>query len=116
MVKVRLRSLLGGSEADGSGAGQAVQKRPARSNRYPAVTIVCPGKCCAAVKSLAGKRFLARSAPSLPLTGCSLANQCKCSFRKYDDRRDETRRLPGELSKWYGGAEKRRSRGRRGVD
>jgi len=116
MVKTKLRSLLGWPEAGASGAERAVEKKPVRPNRYQAVTIVCAGKCCAAVKSLAGQRLLAGSAPSLPLPACSLANQCKCSFRKYDDRRDESRRLPGELSRWYGGAEKRRSRGRRGID
>jgi|SRR6185312_7207817 len=116
MVKAAWRGLLSRSEADASGAGKASQKKPVRPNRYQAVTVVCPAKCCAAVKSLAGQRFLARNAPSLPLPACSLSNQCRCSFRKYDDRRDESRRLPGELSKWYGGTEKRRSRGRRGVD
>lgn len=116
MVTARLRGLLGRSEADASGAEKTLQKKAARPNPYQAVTVVCPGKCCAAVKVLAGQRFLARSAPSLPLPACSLANQCRCSFRKYDDRRDENRRLQGELSKWYGGAEKRRFRGRRGID
>src|SRR6185312_10613023 len=116
MVKTKLRGLLGWSESGASGAARAVAKKPARPSRYQAVTIVCPGKCCAAVKSLAGQRFLAGSAPSLPLPACSLSNQCKCRFRKYDDRREENRRLPGELSRWYGGAEKRRSRGRRGID
>jgi hypothetical protein len=116
IVKAGLRGLLGLSAADAAGAAKAPAKKPVRPNRYQAVTIVCPGKSCPAVKSLAGQRFLAGGAPSLPLSACSLSGQCKCSFRKYDDRRDESRRLPGELSKWYGGSEKRRSRGRRGVD
>lgn len=116
MVKAAFRGLLGWSEADASGGAKASPKKPARPNRYQAVTVVCPAKCCAAVKSLARQKILARSAPSLPLPACSMSNDCGCSFRKYDDRRDESRRLPGELSKWYGGAEKRKSRGRRGVD
>lgn len=116
MVTARLRGLLGWSEAEASGSPKASQKKSVRANRYQAVTVVCPGKCCAAAKALTGKRILARSAPTLPLPACSLADQCRCSFRKYDDRRDENRRLPGELTKWYGGAEKRISRGRRGAD
>jgi hypothetical protein len=116
MVKARLRGLLGWPEADASEAKRALAKKPTRLNRYQAVSIVHAGKCCAAVKSLAGQRFLACSAPSLPLPTCSLSNQCKCSFQKHDDRRDNDRRLPGEMSKWYGGAEKRRSRGRRRAD
>lgn len=116
MVKARLRGLLGLSEAVASEVDGALKKKPARSNRYQAVSVAHGGKCCAAVKSLAGQRFLAGSAPSLPLPACSMSNQCKCSFRKYDDRRDDDRRLPGEMTKWYGGAEKRGSRGRRRVD
>jgi hypothetical protein len=116
MVKDRLRGLLGRPGAEASGAKGALEKKPERPNRYQAVSIAYPGKCCAAVKALAGQRFLAGSAPSLPLPTCSLANQCKCAFQKYDDRRDDNRRSPGEMSKWYGGAEKRRSRGRRQVD
>ena len=116
MVKARLRGLLGWPEAEASGAKKALEKKPGSLNRYQAVSIVCASQCCAAVKSLAGQRFLARSAPSLPLPACSRSNQCKCTFQKYDDRREDDRRLPGEKSKWYGGAEKRRSRDRRRVD
>lgn len=116
MAKARLRGLLGRPEAEASGPKRALEKKPERPNRYQAVTIVYASKCCTAVKALAGQRFLACSAPSLPLPACSLSNQCKCSFQKYDDRRDDNRRLPGEKNKWYGGAEKRRSRGRREAD
>lgn len=116
MVKARLLSVLGLPEAEGSGAKRVPDKKPGRSNRYQAVSIAHGSKCCAAVKALAGQRLLAGSAPSLPLPTCSLAHQCKCCFRKYDDRRDDNRRLPGEMTKWYSGAEKRRTRGRRQVD
>ena len=91
--------------------------RQVRPNRYQSVSIAHASKCCAAVKALAGQRFLAANAPSLPLPSCTLASQCKCKFQKYDDRRDDDeRRLPGTASKWYGGSEKRRSRGRRDTD
>jgi hypothetical protein len=116
MVKTRLRALLDWREAEGSEPEKPLVKQPGRPNRYQAVSIAYGSKCCAAVKALAGRRLLAGSAPSLPLPACSLPHQCKCCFRKYDDRRDDSRRLPGEMTRWYGGAEKRRSRGRRQVD
>lgn len=116
MVKGVLRGLLGLPEADASGRKRALEKKPGRSNRYQAVTIVHGSKCCAAVKSLVGQRFLAGSAPALPLAACNLSNQCKCSFQKHGDRRDDSRRLPEQLTKWFTGDEKRRSRGRRRAD
>jgi len=116
MVKDKLRGLLGWPEADASEAKRALAKKSGGLNRYQAVSIVHAGKCCAAVKSLAGQRFLVCNAPSLPLPACSVSSQCKCSFQKYGDRRDDDRRLPGEMTKWYGGTEKRRTRGRRRVD
>lgn len=118
MAKARLRDLLGWPEADPSKAkkASALEKKPGRPNRFQAVSIAYAGKCCAAVKALAGQRFLAGGAPALPLPTCSLANQCKCSFQKYDDRRDDNRRVPGEVTKWYAGSEKRQARGRRRVD
>ena len=115
-MKTRLRGLLGWPQADASGAKKALapsQKKQPRLSPYQAVCIVHAGKCCAAVKALTGQRFLARTAPSLPLPACSLSDQCKCSFQKHDDRRNSDRRLPGEKSKWYGGAEKRGGPGRR---
>lgn len=116
MVKARLRSLLGWSEAESSGGKRAPEKKPARPKRYQSVSVVCGSKCCAAVKMLSAERFLAGSAPALPLASCTVPEQCNCCFRKYDDRRDDNRRLPGEMTRWYGGTEKRLSRGRRQVD
>ena len=119
MMKSRLLSLLGRPAVDPPRAKKAVgpsHKTQARPKPYRSVTIVHPAKCCAAVKALAGRRFLAGSARSIPLPACSLPDQCKCSFQKHDDRRDADRRSAGERSKWYGGAEKRRSRDRRRGD
>lgn len=116
-MKARLLGrLLGRPDTDTSGNKRAAPRKPTRLSRFQSVSIVHGGKCCPPVKSLTGQRFLASNAPSLPLPTCSLPGQCKCSFQKHDDRRDEDRRLPGEKSKWYGGAEKRRSRDRRRTD
>jgi hypothetical protein len=84
-----------------------------RPKRYHSVSIVCPRKSCAAVEALVGKRFFATDAPSLPVPNCTLSSQCKCSFQKHSDRRDDERRFAGTVSQWYGGAEKRRPRERR---
>ena len=46
---------------------------------------------CPRVKSYAGKRFLARSAPALPLKDCDYPT-CTCRYVKFDDRRQEPRR------------------------
>jgi hypothetical protein len=51
-----------------------------------------PSTCCQAVRDIAGQRFLTMNAPKLPLDGCD-AETCLCSFKRYDDRRTEFRRL-----------------------
>ena len=84
--------------------------------RYKSVSIVCPKKCCAAIKAVAGKRFLACDVPSLPLRECTQSNQCSCNFKKHEDRRDDERRFVGTMSLLYAGAEKRKPRGRRQTD
>lgn len=47
--------------------------------------------CCAAARAIAGKRFLSKEMPVLPLDGCD-ASDCKCSYKLFDDRRTEIRR------------------------
>jgi len=47
--------------------------------------------CCEAVQAVAGKRFLSDEVPKLPLNGCD-ANDCRCSYKLFDDRRTEIRR------------------------
>jgi len=49
------------------------------------------GKCCAAVKAIAGQRLLVDRAPPLPLAGCDLGD-CQCRYQRYDDRRTDLRR------------------------
>jgi hypothetical protein len=116
MAVTKLLGLLGWRQADAAEATRApapTEKKQAPRNRYQSVSVMCAGKHCAAVKSLAGQRFLTAGAPALPLPACSMAAQCKCRFQKHVDRRDYARRLLGEMSRWYGGAEKRLSRGGR---
>ncbi len=74
--------------------------------------------CCSEAKALNGKRFLIRSAPVLPLKGCSLS-ECQCRYIKYEDRRQEPRRDSeyGITSSFVRDVERRgEKRGRRSTD
>jgi hypothetical protein len=79
-------------------------------NDYRAVSVARGVRCCSAANEIAGKRYLLREAPRLPLVKCTMPANCSCKFRKDSDRRDGERRLLGtsETSRWYTGAEKRK--------
>jgi hypothetical protein len=64
-------------------------------NPYHAVSIEPGPKCCAESRKQEGQRFLASSAPMLPLRGCTSAT-CKCRYTHYKDRRSDRdrRNLP----------------------
>jgi hypothetical protein len=47
---------------------------------------------CAAVKALAGQRFLSDDAPRLPLDDCSEPGRCGCVYKHFKDRRTAMRR------------------------
>lgn len=57
---------------------------------FGAVELIAGTGSCAAAKRLAGDRILAAEAPMLPLDGCT--TRCRCSYRRYTDRRDMNRR------------------------
>ena len=63
-------------------------------SRYHAVSIKPGAYACSAANDLAGDRFLASEAPSLPLPGCDAAD-CDCHFTHHKDRRTgKDRRSP----------------------
>lgn len=67
------------------------------SNPWHAVALVPGTHACAAVKALAGKRFLSsESPPTVPLKDCPMAT-CTCRYRHYNDRRSSVSRSSGEL-------------------
>jgi hypothetical protein len=114
------RSLLGGTSRE------YPAKKPAPSARlkpthaggdYRAVSLAPSIECYAAAKDAAGKRYLMREAPHLPLVDCTMPANCSCKFRKHADRRDGDRRLLGEAktSRWFTGSERRARRGRRST-
>jgi len=51
-----------------------------------------PNTCCQAARDIAGQRFLTKNAPMLPLDDCD-SDACICGYQRFDERRDEPRRL-----------------------
>ena len=58
---------------------------------YACVSILFEDTACAAVKSIAGVRFLRKLAPLLPLNDCDCL-ACTCRYRHFPDRRHYERR------------------------
>jgi hypothetical protein len=118
------RKLLGPPDASGRRRKPLASPEPVRSttasrtNPYQAVAVIACSRACVAATQVQGVRFLARQAPRLPLAECDRAGQCACRFEKHADRRVGVQRSPynnsGVVS--YGGAERRRLRGRRATD
>ncbi len=109
-----LRSLFAGDSREESVKKPAAKLTRACGADYRAVSLES-GAACRAATGNAGKRYLLREVPRLPLPNCPAPHACTCRFRKHSDRRDGDRRLLGsiETSRWYVGAERRRLRHRR---
>lgn len=76
---------------------QAPPRKDSRESKGPGrpfggVEILFRGDACEAARALAGQRFLAKGAPSLPLPKCN-ASKCSCTFAKLADRRTDERRF-----------------------
>lgn len=128
IMKIRLTELFAHlrvrpSDVESSGktdAGPPPKPAPGLAASYPYHCVsIRPGKpgCARAVK-LRGVRILSRSAPSLPLPGCTVASECTCRFQKYNDRRHIDRRLFGAEPdpRHFSGAQRRQLFGRRTTD
>ncbi len=63
---------------------------------WKGVVILAGDGACAAAIQLRGQRFLARSAPRLPLPECTRQDQCECKYRHVTDRRGPPRRALDE--------------------
>jgi hypothetical protein len=124
MVDSWFRKLLGPADPSGRRRKPLSVPEPvrpttaSRTNPYQAVGIVACSRACAAVTRVQRVRFLARQAPRLPLPDCDRSGSCACRFEKHADRRALVQRTPynnsGVVS--FGGAERRRLRGRRAAD
>lgn len=113
-----LKSLLAKSPSAPAAkkpAAAAKPKTPNAAGDYRAVALLSNKASCAAARSAAGKRFLLREVPRLPLANCTTPATCSCKFRKDADRRDGDRRLFGETesNRWFAGSEGRKRGNRR---
>jgi hypothetical protein len=106
-----------GDEPARFSAPAARTAKPANVHPYHAVSVKPGLMCCQQARKLRNKRFLSRSAPSIPLPGCTLGKECACGFQKHNDRRQGDRRLFGcePDSRYFSGVE-RRGGGRRSTD
>lgn len=81
-------------EKSSSATTRKAKPRAKKSTPYHAVVIKFSQNGCAAAKAIAGRRFLATEAPTLPLPECDVSN-CDCHFVHFDDRRArQDRRSP----------------------
>jgi hypothetical protein len=96
----------------------AVKKAAVPSRPFQAIGVYHGTVCCSAAKKAEGSRFLARNAPPLPLTDCSMRTKCECRYIKFHDRRGSSRRLMefGLRETLFDAAERRKKRGRRSKD
>jgi hypothetical protein len=67
------------------------------TNPFHAVSILAGPACRRTADEYAGKRFLSREAPQLPLETCDRA-KCRCRYAHHEDRRSgEDRRQRGDV-------------------
>jgi hypothetical protein len=96
-----------------------VNNKQKPSAKWHAVTVVLHDSSCAAAALCRNSRFLAREAPRLPLPGCSHPDECRCTFKHHEDRRNGPRRtedIGGALPADKPDVNRRKSRGRRARD
>ena len=109
----RIRSK--GSRSKTSSSSQ----RDRSSTQWRAVKIAPGLISCGAAGKLAGKVFLSRESPQLPLDGC-IEKDCRCKYVHLDDRRDGSdRRIElGDLGAFFpvSQTERRQTTGRRSRD
>jgi hypothetical protein len=86
--------------------------------RWAAVAVVTAGGGCEAARALKGKRFLGADAPRLPLKECATPSTCRCTYRKFGDRREGPRREEEEtgMRRSITLPDRRTRRGRRSDD
>ncbi len=82
---IALRRLNRRRQPAGSGSASS------GSNPFASVSILVGVNACPSAQRLIGRRFVAGSAPSLPVDGCH-GRGCRCRYLYFSDRRDGDRR------------------------
>jgi hypothetical protein len=95
-------------------AGQPVQHHRV-GNPFHAVSIEPGMKSCAQARAVDERRFLAGSAPKLPLSGCTMST-CQCHYVHYKDRRNNRDRRVQPHNPHAHKMSERRTAGRRMDD
>jgi hypothetical protein len=94
-------------------------RRQATGAVHRAVELRACDRPCKVAIEIAGKRFLVRDAPALPLPDCH-RKHCRCHYENFDDRRVGPRRdtsLYGvSVAKTREGGNRRKRGGRRSSD
>ena len=100
-------------------AGSSAPNRDAESAKWRSVKIAPGLMSCDYANILAGKVFLAREAPPLPLANCG-ETECRCKYIHLQDRRSggDRRVEVGELTDYlpFNQTERRRLISRRSTD
>jgi hypothetical protein len=78
------------------GETRSVSSASETQEPYRCVAIRPGQEACQAVRNLAGRRFLGRAAPPLPLDNCAVAS-CRCRYDHFADRREDERRHSNAL-------------------
>ena len=120
MIKV-LEGLFGKISREHHAKKPTPTPRPKRSNSagdFRSVSVEPSLTCCSAALQAAGKPYLLRQAPRLPLESCTMPASCSCKFRKNVDRREGDRRLFGaaETNRWFAGRDNRKGGSRRSTE
>ncbi len=91
-------------------------RRKGSSTEFHSVSIKLSKNACAAAEDLSGHRFLATTAPTLPLPECDV-DDCICRFEHHEDRRSgKDRRNPFSPGVLGGGTSAGQSEHRKGAD
>jgi hypothetical protein len=108
---------MGLFKASVSSKARKANRGESRPASYRAVEIRCPEDACEAAKAERGKRYLAKDAPTFPLSGCDKRDRCACRYRHHEDRRGkEDRRSAGPISTGRAEAERRNKGDRRAEE
>lgn len=97
---------------------QSKPATPVTTRPFQAISIFRGAESCVMARRFSEYRFLAKDAPPLPLSGCTMRQTCACRYLKHKDRRVERRRIAeyGIAIRDFLGQERRNRSGRRKDD